>query len=309
MNKKTKNLILLVTLFVVILIFWRDIQGGLSEIKNELFPCKEPKTYSVGVFDRRFDVPKEDFVSAVQEAEVMWEEAAQQELFSFAEAGGMSVNLVYDSRQEATEKLQELGGLINSDKETYNSLKEEYENLRSDYFIEKTEFEQSVKNFEARKVEFESQVQYWNSQGGAPQGEFNKIEAERSALNREAGELNTTQSTLNQKINDINAMAIALNKIAQTMNKGVSNFNEIADIHGEEFEEGNYEFDSLGERINIYQFESRQKLVRVLAHEFGHALGILHVEDPDSIMYKLNDSSNMELTEDDINALKEVCKL
>jgi len=70
-----------------------------------------------------------------------------------------------------------------------------------------------------------------------------------------------------------------------------------------------YERDADGERINIYQFESKEKLMRVLAHEFGHALGLDHVEDSQAIMYRLNNGVNQKLTEADISALSERCNL
>ena len=56
---------------------------------------------------------------------------------------------------------------------------------------------------------------------------------------------------------------------------------EIADIRpGESFEKGSH---YRGE-INIYHFENEPDLVKVLAHEFGHALDLNHVAGDQSIM-------------------------
>ena len=46
---------------------------------------------------------------------------------------------------------------------------------------------------------------------------------------------------------------------------------------------------------------------RVLVHELGHALGIGHVENPDSIMYSYSIGETLTLSEEDLAALKEVC--
>lgn len=77
---------------------------------------------------------------------------------------------------------------------------------------------------------------------------------------------------------------------------------------GKEFDEGEY-VNSLGsEEINVYEYNSSHaKLVRILAHELGHALGLGHVKDPDSIMYELNDSANLHITRDDYDELNRAC--
>ena len=306
---RRRNIFAVFILVILVVAFWSEIVEGFSRAKETFFPCQKPIEYSIDVYDTRFNLPIDEFIQALLEAEAMWEGASGEDLFEFVEEGDLKVNLVFDSRQEATQKLQSLNQGINSSKDQYQALKDEYDSLKAQYSELYIYLEQEIAEFEADRAEFEKNANYWNTRGGAPAEEYQKLEKERVALNEKARSLNISQNQLNQTIDDINAVAIALNKLAHSVNKGVAIFNNVAESQGEEFEEGNYELDSLGERINVYQFENRQKLVRLLAHEMGHALGVGHVEDPDAIMHRLNASPNMDLTDSDISALKVVCRL
>jgi Zn-dependent peptidase ImmA (M78 family) len=76
---------------------------------------------------------------------------------------------------------------------------------------------------------------------------------------------------------------------------------------GREFCEGFYEYKNGKRSITIYQYDNEYRLVRVLAHEFGHALSLNHSKSADAVMYPLIKSDSLELAADDIAALKEHC--
>ena len=75
-----------------------------------------------------------------------------------------------------------------------------------------------------------------------------------------------------------------------------------------EIEEGKYISDQEGTRIYIYAFQDKTELKRTLIHEFGHALGLGHVENENSIMYPSNNTSqNLSLSKEDIAELTRAC--
>ena len=55
-----------------------------------------------------------------------------------------------------------------------------------------------------------------------------------------------------------------------------------------------------GTHIDDFEYTGREDLIHLLAHEFGHALGVEHNANAASIMYRLNSSSSSSLTVKDV---------
>ena len=272
-------------------------------------PCQSPINYSLGEVDPRFNISRDQVIKALKQTESIWETSIGKNLFSYSENGKLKISLIYDSRQESTIKLQQLGLNINEDKDTYDTLKIQYNSLLSNYNDQKSSLQVLIKNYDTAKAEYEKQAIYWNKKGGAPVNEYNKLTNDKLNLEELANQIKTLQTSITNLVGNINATANVLNRIAASLNLNVSNYNDIGATQETEFQEGVYKKDLNGEEIIVYQFDSYNKLVRVLAHEFGHALGLGHIDDPNSIMYKINQGTNLLLTQDDLSALKTMCRI
>lgn len=64
----------------------------------------------------------------------------------------------------------------------------------------------------------------------------------------------------------------------------------IADVDPRLFDKGQFN----GREIVIYEFESEDDLRVTLAHEFGHALGLKHHDDPYALMYPQLSKQNLK---------------
>ncbi|MDO8493473.1 MAG: matrixin family metalloprotease [bacterium] len=281
----------------------------VARLGSQFLPCRWPIAYTINSFDSEFGLTRKDLLDAIVEAENIWEKPISKELFVYEPNGGLKVNLIFDTRQEATLKLQKLGIAINDSRASYDSLKAKYETAQADYNKDKSVFESRTALFESHQAAYEADVERWNKGPHRSKEEYSNLNTQRDSLNVEISELKQLQGNLNAKADVVNALVTVVNRLAASLNIEAEKYNTIGAAHPGEFQEGEYVSGPSGTEINIYQFDNRAKLVRVLAHELGHALGLDHLEDSKAIMYRLNNGINAKLTSADLSALKNLCGL
>lgn len=266
--------------------------------------CPVPLSYRLGTLDDSFAISRAEAIDQIAVATAVWESAVDRELFVYDESADFTVDFVFDERQATADaEADQRADLDAQAAETaeleakLRELQREYDELRDDFDARRSVYETDLATYNAR-------VQSYNDQGGAPPEVFAQLEAER-------GRLDTEATTLDQLTDELNALGQRINELAAQGQRQVEEYNAAVEAYNaqfgyaREFTQGDYQ----GDAIHIYKFSDYPELQRVLAHEFGHALGIGHVAGSSSLMYYLMSDTNATptLSAEDRAAYTAVC--
>lgn len=281
--------------------------GVLYAFESARLPCQHPLEYRDGQFDNRFGISRDEFRTAIHEAEAPWEAALDHDLFEYRDGASFPVNLVFDERQQRTIDSQKLAdertdvGASQADiREKYTANAALLDTRRKEYTAVLTQFERDLERYNRRVLE-------WNASDRIDEDEFDQLHTEGRRLAEAERDLEVLRGNVNALVALVNRYAKEEEKIVDRYNAKVETFTETYGAGGT-FDQGVYG----GTAIDIYQFDDRNHLVMALAHEFGHALGIGHVADPKSIMYPILAEQDLDPpipSSEDREALIAVCSV
>jgi predicted Zn-dependent protease len=268
-------------------------------------PCIVPLPYTLGVVDSRFAIDQETARKITEEAAAVWEKALGRELFVYLEGAQFRVDFVYDDRQARSEEADNTKAALDIKENESQSINAEYKKLVTEYDALKKRYEEKLVRYNTQLQAFNTTVAQYNENGGAPEEVYNELQKTEKSLKTEERNLVHDSETLAQLAQAINEVSERGSNLISEYNAGVIRYNQTY-TGGEQFTQGDFH----GDGISVYHFKDQSELKNVLVHEFGHAIGLPHVDGASSIMYYLmgKQPTTSELSESDLAALEAVCK-
>lgn len=267
-------------------------------------PCAKPLPYRVGSIDPRFNLTKIEIVAQLEDAASLWNKASGKTVLAYApeDPNAMPVNFLYDARQQAVTLSQK----IDSTEDSQDKERAAIEELQAAYKAAQEDYARAVAAFNIASEAYAREVREVNASGGANKVTYDRLNGEQARLRAEQVALKRQGDALNGQGKELQSRIARFNLGVRQINQAVQSFNAAV---GDEFEEGQYIRDASGaRRIEMYAYKNETELLHSLAHEFGHALGLGHNDDPASIMFPYN-KSGVVLSNADLASLTAACKL
>jgi predicted Zn-dependent protease len=267
----------------------------------DVAPRQLPINYTLGTFDSRFGITQERFLQIAAEAIKVWEDAAGRKLFLNEQEASIKLNLVFDWRQEKLLEVKEQKAKIDERGQSFDLLQSQYEEKGRAVDQMRGVFEESADSYKNHLAEYNARVARWNEGSNHSDAEYQYLQTRKKELEDEQSAVEKRRAELNAKGEELNRAGESMTELSKKYNLDVANFNGSV-VQSRDFEKGVYD----GSAINIYEFEKEGDLKLTLIHEFGHALGFNHVENPKAIMNRklaFQDVNDIHLTSDDLNLL------
>lgn len=244
--------------------------------------------YKIGKIDPRFNISHDQLMHITQQAADIWFLGTQKQFFVYDEHAQLSINLIYDHRQVDSEARLSALSQIEQSKTLKQSEYEKLNQAQSLLHNEQQRLQQQQLDYKQRLDRYNQEVNHFNQASHPSPAMYTFLQQQKQQLNDEAKQIQQQLNTFNEQVNQVNQQVSNVNQLNHHFNHTVDQFNQR--FQARQFDKGQFN----GREINIYEFQDLNDLKLTLAHELGHGLGILHSNDPESLMYPILEKQNFE---------------
>jgi len=252
-----------------------------------------PLTWRVIRVDTVFALDSLSAVALVAEAAELWEAAAGRALFREDPGGGLPIRFVLRESESAgvLEEFRRVEGEYERAGEELRRRLGEFEERLAGEEDRRRRHQEQVEAFEARVAFHNREVGGWRERGGAPlelvpvlQATEQALEEERDTLMAERRMLEDLRETLAGAEEGLRAEAEAHRAQGEELRQRFPPVREEAGLYREVFRTGVDGSPVVSREIRVQRPADRTDLVRIIAHELGHALGLPHLAVEGALM-------------------------
>ena len=236
---------------LVVLVAVVDVDPGVAARASG---CDQPLSYDVVRVDPGHHMSQSAFVALLERSERLWETPAHKNLFRYRPGGRVQVSLIYDDLQRLYDKVTSVDAAI---ARMRPALKSQQRTIVAEEAQYKT-----------RHAKLAARIDYWNRRSGAPHTLYTRLQTERTALHQLA-------ATIEAAVRRANASIAQFNAAVATRNRLVSARNSKRELGSALLG---------GTKVSIAVLHGNAEDEVLVAHEFGHILGIDHILGRDNIM-------------------------
>jgi len=251
-------------------------------------PFDQRIRYRIAEVDPRFALSEHELKQISQQATDIWKQGLGQDYFVYDPNARLSIRLIYDQRQdESVQRRDQLSKLTQNEhglSQKNTELKAMQQNLARHsgaLDVQKQSLQDLSQNYNAM-------IRQYNQHGGVPASQQAAVQQSLVQLRQQQHVLDQQIASFNLQVNAYNQKVDELNRLDQGHNLAIDQFNQR--FQPRLFDKGLFN----GREIHIYEFESKEDLRLTLAHEFGHALGMKHHNDPKALMYPMLEEQDMQ---------------
>ena len=229
--------------------------------------CSRP--YYIKSIDPRFNLETSEVAAAAQKASRYWATNNSLLPFYLTANKGLGISVIWDERQDKFEKSRRDRDDLLIEQET---LQVKMDELR----IEQAALSENRKNLNQLVRSYQE-----GHSSQSPQALQNTIRSH------------------NQLSNELSSQFNQMRKRFAELKEVIQLYNETYSMWKTSHVAGQYRRRAKKEAIDVFLVKDIAHLELLLAHEFGHALGFEHSEDPRSVMYPIVDNQNLSTSDSD----------